>query len=58
MKNYSIYLTTEKEKQRFIQIAREHGATVAAVSGCGAGYYLQITATEKQAKKINTILED
>ena len=53
MKNYSIYLTTEKEKNDFTRIARIYGAEVCAVSGCGVGYYIQINATETQAQKIN-----
>lgn len=57
MNNYSIYLATEKEKINLLQIARNYGATVAGVSGCGTGYYIQITATEEQAQKINNTLE-
>ena len=53
MNNYSIYLSTEKEKYKFIETARAVGAVVTGVSGCGAGYYVQINATEKQAGAIN-----
>jgi hypothetical protein len=50
---YSVYLETETEKYYFIQAARAAGATVAGVSGCGRGYYIQIDATPEQAETIN-----
>ena len=53
MANYSIYLSTETEKFDFITAAREAGATVSGVSGCGTGYYIQIDATPDQAEYIN-----
>ena len=53
MENYNIYLSTETEKYKFIDISRENGATVASVSGCGTGYYISIQATESQADRIN-----
>lgn len=53
MKNYSIYLSTENEKSTFLRVARVYGAEIAAVSGCGNGYYIQINATETQVTKIN-----
>lgn len=51
--NYSIYLETEQEKHDFLHTARQAGATVSGVSGCGAGYYIQIQATPEQADLIN-----
>lgn len=50
---YSVYLETETEKYDFIQAARQAGATVSGVSGCGRGYYIQIQATPDQADYIN-----
>lgn len=50
---YSVYLETETEKYDFIEAARQAGATVAGVSGCGSGYYIQINATPDQAETIN-----
>ena len=55
MENYSIYLGTESEKYGFIEIVRQTGAVLAAVSGCGTGYHISIEATPKQADRINTI---
>jgi len=57
MNNYSIYLATETEKSNLIQVARNYGATITAVSGCGTGYYIQLNATEEQAQQINNTLE-
>ena len=57
MNNYSIYLATEKEKINLLQVARNYGATITAVSGCGTGYYVQLNATEQQAQTINNTLE-
>lgn len=53
---FSIYLETETEKYDFIRATRQAGAAVAGVSGCGRGYYIQISATEEQAAFINKIL--
>lgn len=53
MENYSIYLSTEKEKYSFIAIARAAGAILADVSGCGSGYHISIQATPAQATRIN-----
>lgn len=50
---YSVYLETETEKYYFLHAARQAGATVAGVSGCGTGYYIQIDATPDQAETIN-----
>ena len=57
MANYSIYLATEAEKYNLIALAREAGAAVTGVSGCGTGYYIQIDATAAQVEKINKKLE-
>lgn len=56
MNNYNIYVNTETEKYDFINIARNAGAVITGVSGCGAGYYIQIDATEAQAGAINNAL--
>lgn len=56
MKNYNIYMATEAEKYNFINIARNAGAVITGVSGCGTGYYIQIDATEAQADAINNAL--
>lgn len=53
MENYSIYLSTENEKYSFIEITRQAGAVLAAVSGCGTGYHISIQATPGQADRIN-----
>ena len=50
---YSVYLETETEKHYFIQAARQAGASVCGVSGCGSGFYIQIDATADQAETIN-----
>ena len=55
MEYYNIYLPTETQKHDFIAIARDAGAVLASVSGCGTGYYISIQATPKQAEKINYI---
>ena len=57
MNNYSIYLSTETEKNNFKKVAQEFGATITAVSGCGTGYYIQLNATEEQAQNINNTME-
>ena len=54
MENYSIYLSTESEKYAFMDIVRRLGATLSAVSGCGDGYHISITATPLQADQINS----
>jgi hypothetical protein len=53
MENYSIYLQTENEKYTFMDIVRQAGAVLAAVSGCGSGYHISIQATPIQADRIN-----
>lgn len=55
MENYNIYLTTETEKYNFIDLVRGAGAVLAAVSGCGPGYYISIQATPEQAENINNL---
>lgn len=56
MNNYNIMAHTEKQKYNIINIIREAGATLTAVSGCGSGYYIQLDATTEQANKINAML--
>lgn len=53
MNNYSIYLSTETEKYNLIDIARDAGAIITGVSGCGTGYYIQIDATPEIVDIIN-----
>ena len=55
MEYYNIYLPTETQKYNFIAIARDAGAVLASVSGCGTGYYISIQATPDQAERINSI---
>jgi hypothetical protein len=57
MKNYNVYMTTEKAKYDFITTARRIGAIITGVSGCGTGYYIQIDATLDQVEKINAYLQ-
>lgn len=58
MQNYNIYLATEPEKYDFISTARAAGAKITGVSGCGAGYYIQLSATPEQAFTINNALRE
>lgn len=53
MENYSIYLSTEREKYTFMAIVRRAGAVLSDVSGCGSGYHISIQATPGQATRIN-----
>lgn len=53
MQNYNIYLETENEKYDFMNLARAAGAKITGVSGCGTGYYIQLSATPAQAHTIN-----
>ena len=54
MNNYNIYVQTEEEeKYKIIADIRETGATLTAVSGCGTGYYIQLTATPEQVYILN-----
>ena len=56
MNNYNIIAETETQKYNIIKIIREAGAVLAGVSGCGAGYYIQLDATPTQAAEINFML--
>jgi hypothetical protein len=56
MNNYNITAETETQKYNIINIIREAGAVLTAVSGCGAGYYIQLDATPEQADNINLML--
>ena len=56
MTNYNIYLNEQNEKYNFIRLAREAGAVISGVSGCGTGYYIQLQATDEQAAAINAVL--
>lgn len=56
MKLLNIIAPNGDKKYNIINIITKTGATVEAVSGCGGGYYIQLTATDKQAKKINKLL--
>lgn len=56
MNNYNITAETETQKYNIINIIREAGAVLTAVSGCGTGYYIQLDATPEQAGNINLML--
>lgn len=56
MHNYNIVAATEAEKYRIIEVIRSAGATLTGVSGYGAGYYIQMDATDSQASAINAEL--
>ena len=53
MQNYNIYLSTEEEKYRLMELARLYRVKITGVSGCGSGYYIQLQATPQQAHQIN-----
>lgn len=57
MNNYNIYLATESEKYGLMETARAAGAKITGVSGCGAGYYIQLAATPEQVYIINRTLQ-
>lgn len=57
MNNYNIIAGSETQKYNIINIIRQAGAVLTGVSGCGAGYYIQIDATPEQASNINLMLE-
>lgn len=57
-KSYNIYAPTEPGKYTAIHIILAEGATLDAVSGCGSGYYIQLTATPEQAAAINKKLQE
>ena len=57
MHNYNIYLATEAEKYRVMDMIRAAGAKITGVSGCGTGYYIQLEATPAQVFTINSQLE-
>lgn len=56
MQNYNIYLSTEAEKYRLMELTRAAGAKITGVSGCGSGYYIQMQATPAQVLTINKSL--
>ena len=56
--NYNLYAPTEPGKYTAIHIILAEGATLDAVSGCGSGYYIQLTATPEQAAAINEKLQE
>ena len=58
MKNYNIYAATENDKYTIIDVIRNAGAVLTAVSGCGAGYYIQLDANQEQADTINKRLDE
>ena len=57
MNNYNIYLATDAEKYRVMDMIRAAGAKITGVSGCGTGYYIQLEATPAQVFEINSQLE-
>lgn len=56
--NYNLYASTEPDKYTALHIILNEGATLDAVSDCGSGYYIQITATGTQAAEINKKLQE
>lgn len=56
MNNYNIIAASETQKYNIINIIREAGAVLTGVSGCEAGYYIQLDATPEQARNINLML--
>ena len=58
MSHYNIVASTEAEKYRIIKAIRNSGAVLTGVSGYGAGYYIQLNATDHQAEKINQIISE
>lgn len=58
MNNYNIYAATETDKYEIIEVIRNAGAVLTAVSGCGNGYYIQLDATQDQVNAINKELEE
>ena len=56
MHNYNIIATTEQEKYKIIEVIRNVGATLTAVSGYGSGFYIQLSADSTQADQINNKL--
>lgn len=53
MNSYNIYVQTETEKYQVIADIRAAGAILTGVSGCGAGYYIQLDATPEQVFVLN-----
>lgn len=58
MNSYNLYRETESEKYQAMEIIRRAGAILAGVSGCGSGYYIQVTATPEQAESINRMIDE
>lgn len=56
MENYNVYRETETEKYQVIDLIKKAGARVTNVSGCGAGYYIQLEATLEQASEIDRMI--
>lgn len=58
MTNYNIVAKTETAKYQIIEVIRSSGAVLSGVSAYGLGYYIQLNATEEQAERINTALQE
>ena len=54
--NYNLYRATATEKYEALAMIRRAGATVTGVSGCGEGYYIQLTATPEQASELDRMI--
>lgn len=54
---YNLYRETATEKYAAMAMIRKAGATVTNVSGCGTGYYIQLTATPEQANEIDRMIQ-
>lgn len=58
MYNYNIIAGSESAKYEIIALIRAAGATLTGVSGCGAGYYIQLSASPLQVSAINKALAE
>ena len=58
MKNYNIVAMTEETKYQIIEVIRSSGAILSGVSAYGLGYYIQLNATDDQAERTNTTLQE
>ena len=56
MNNYNIVASTENEKYFIMGMICAVGAKVTGVSGYGAGFYIQLSATPLQVTQLNAEL--
>lgn len=53
---YNLYRETATEKYEALAMIRKAGAVVTGVSGCGSGYYIQLSATPEQASELDRMI--